>query len=126
FVRNRAEQVVEKSQLARGLPGNELCEPLPACELADVLQLFGQDLRKEIQLEGCSQNRRVAQQEAVLRRERVDAGEDHRLDRLRERLAAPAGARGGDELADEERIAARARDQRGERVLGQRSLTRCG
>ena len=123
FVRNRAEEIVPETQLVRPLPGHELPESAPAVEVADVLELVGEHVGEEVELEAGPEDRGVAKQKSIAGLERVDPRRDQRLDRLWKRRNATAVPReAADELAHEERVAARALRDLAEQLLGEGDL----
>ena len=97
---------VNESPAARD---DELAEAAPAHAVrrAGDLARAG-SRRRQLELERRPDDRRVAQQHPVRRVERVDARRQQRLDRLGQ-LVRCSVARGEDELAQEERVAACAR-----------------
>ena len=126
LVGDRPEEIVPEPQLVRPFPGHELTESSPAVEVADIRELVGEDIGQEVELEVGPEDRGVSKEEAIARLERVDPGGDQRLDRLRKHRSSAVGAGGVDELAHEERIAARALRDHGEQLLGERGLAcRC-
>ena len=124
LVRGRADQVVTERVGHVARVRDELAQPFPARGIAGVRDLVLENRADEVELELRPDHRRVAEEHAVLRIERVDAGREQALDRLGQRLEPVAGARGDDELADEERVAAGTLGQRGQRLARQRDLVR--
>ena len=123
LVRNRAEEIVPEPQLVRPLPGHELPESAPAVEIADVLELVRQHVGEEVELEAGPEDRGIAKEKSIAGLERVDPRRDQRLDRLWKRRDATLGSGGRDELAYEERVAARALRDLAQQFLGQGDLS---
>ena len=121
LVGDRPEEVVPEAQRVRSLPGHELAEPAPAVEVADVLELVREDVSQQVELELGAEHGRVPQQEAIARLQGVDPRRDQASPR------SPAGRRDaaagrGDELADEQRVAAGALGDLSEQLLGEGEL----
>ena len=97
---------------------DELVQPVPRLRVCRGLGIVREHLADELGAEACAEHGGVAQQRAVARLELVDAGRHDGLDALGERLVL-GRARGGDELLQEERVAAGAAGDRGRLVLQQ-------
>ena len=110
-----------EAQRVVAAPLDELADPLPAVDPADVAELVAEELAHQVEVEAGAHDRGDAQEQPVLRLERVDPLRHQPLDRLGQ-LSSGAAADRGDELAHEERVTARAGDERLERVLGEREL----
>ena len=88
FVRRVAEERVPEAEGACGVRValDELVQPVPGLGVGRGGGILAQHLVHEVGAERRAQDRRVAQQRAVARRQPVDAGGDDRLDAFRQRL----------------------------------------
>ena len=112
LVRGASEEILLEPQPPCVLPHDELAERLPPRELGDVRQLRCENLAEHVDLDRCAEHRCVAQQKAVGGIEGVQPREDRASRSNPERLDVSGAACCSDQLADVERIAAGAVDQR--------------
>ena len=82
-----------------------------------------QDGAEQLPRSGTAQDRDTAEEVTVARRQAVDAGSDHRLYGVRQRIEVVAVLRLGEQFAQEQRVTPRALGQHGHLLRRQRT---CG
>ena len=109
---------MSKTQQPRPDPVDEIGEPHP---LFGIGRLVREDLGEQVEVERRADHRGVAEQQAIVRLQCVDANRQQRLDRLGQGIVV---GRRNRQFADEERVACRTLGDGSELVLGQRDVPR--